>query len=484
MLPSARTLLPATAASRVSRIAGASEAGRTWAAPVGRRCQPGREGAGDVDGEQGAVLERVDGCGTEPVPSGRRALAVGRRAGLSTAGRALVRTGSMGLPQVSNKSETIEADGLPRECGRPRAPGPRPGVHAGFAAGMALTATPAPSSCLSVGDPGRPGVSPSASRDPGHGREDRPPFPAEFDVGRSRFARIGTGTTPSVSATTPDGHGQRVAALDLYVVLRDALDRRQDSWGIRGRRIGRARRVRGRECLDGTTGFEARGGSGPARRRGTPARSATATGSRGMSRRPRRPGRMPRNGCRRVSALLNTQVLSIEWTTCRHHQERSRGWSLSQPRGTGPPSSSCFERYRARLRRMVALRLDPRLQGRVDASDIIQEGYLDAMRRLEEFVRDPSVPFYIWLRFLVGQRVQEQHRRHLGRPSATSAARCRSIGRHARCRHRGPGRPAPGQADQPQPGGDAPSGSSGSRSRSTGWTRSIARSWSSATTSR
>ena len=65
---------------------------------------------------------------------------------------------------------------------------------------------------------------------------------------------------------------------------------------------------------------------------------------------------------------------------------------------------------------MVALRLDPRLQGRVDASDVIQEGYLDAMRRLEEFIRDPAVPFYIWLRFLVGQRVQEQHRRHLGTP--------------------------------------------------------------------
>jgi RNA polymerase sigma-70 factor (ECF subfamily) len=72
--------------------------------------------------------------------------------------------------------------------------------------------------------------------------------------------------------------------------------------------------------------------------------------------------------------------------------------------------------YRPRLRRMVALRLDPRLRGRVDASDIIQEGYLDAMRRLGEFVQDPSVPFYIWLRFLVGQRVQEQHRRHLDTP--------------------------------------------------------------------
>jgi RNA polymerase sigma-70 factor, ECF subfamily len=75
-----------------------------------------------------------------------------------------------------------------------------------------------------------------------------------------------------------------------------------------------------------------------------------------------------------------------------------------------------LERYRGRLSRMVALRLDPRLQGRVDASDVIQDGYLDALRRIDEFVQDPSVPFYIWLRFLVGQRVQEQHRRHLGTP--------------------------------------------------------------------
>src|SRR5262249_16358435 len=52
-----------------------------------------------------------------------------------------------------------------------------------------------------------------------------------------------------------------------------------------------------------------------------------------------------------------------------------------------------LERYRGRLRRMVAMRLDPRFQGRVDASDVMQEGYFDAMRRLDEFIRDPSVPF-------------------------------------------------------------------------------------------
>jgi RNA polymerase sigma-70 factor (ECF subfamily) len=73
-----------------------------------------------------------------------------------------------------------------------------------------------------------------------------------------------------------------------------------------------------------------------------------------------------------------------------------------------------LERYRPRLRRMVALRMDARLQGRVGASDVIQEGFLEALRRLDEYAADPSVPFYIWLRFLVGQNVQEQHRRHLG----------------------------------------------------------------------
>src|SRR5262249_27985198 len=67
-----------------------------------------------------------------------------------------------------------------------------------------------------------------------------------------------------------------------------------------------------------------------------------------------------------------------------------------------------LERYRARLRRMVAIRLDPRLRGRVDASDVIQEGYLEALRRLDEFIRNPCVPFYIWLRSRVGQRVHDE----------------------------------------------------------------------------
>jgi RNA polymerase sigma-70 factor (ECF subfamily) len=73
-----------------------------------------------------------------------------------------------------------------------------------------------------------------------------------------------------------------------------------------------------------------------------------------------------------------------------------------------------LDAYRARLRRMVALRLDPRLRGRVDPSDVIQEACLDAARRLPEYCNEPAVSFYLWLRYLVGQQVLVQHRRHLG----------------------------------------------------------------------
>jgi RNA polymerase sigma-70 factor, ECF subfamily len=83
-------------------------------------------------------------------------------------------------------------------------------------------------------------------------------------------------------------------------------------------------------------------------------------------------------------------------------------------RGDQGALGELMEQYRDHLRRMVSLRLDPRLQGRVASSDVIQEGYLDAAVRLEEYARDPAVPFVIWLRFLVGQRILKAHRRHLG----------------------------------------------------------------------
>src|ERR1700724_2325347 len=71
-------------------------------------------------------------------------------------------------------------------------------------------------------------------------------------------------------------------------------------------------------------------------------------------------------------------------------------------------------RHRDRLRRMVALRLDHRLQGRIDASDVIQEAYLEASRRLAEYLKQPTMAFFMWLRFITGQKLLELHRHQLG----------------------------------------------------------------------
>ena len=71
--------------------------------------------------------------------------------------------------------------------------------------------------------------------------------------------------------------------------------------------------------------------------------------------------------------------------------------------------------HRDRLRRMVSLRLDERLRGRIDPSDVIQEAFLEASARQVDYTHesDPMPPF-LWLRFLTLQRLQITHRRHLG----------------------------------------------------------------------
>jgi RNA polymerase sigma-70 factor (ECF subfamily) len=63
---------------------------------------------------------------------------------------------------------------------------------------------------------------------------------------------------------------------------------------------------------------------------------------------------------------------------------------------------------------MVAFRLDHRLQGRVDPSDVLQDAYLEAWRNLPAYVEQPSMPFFLWLRGIAGNKVRELHRHHFG----------------------------------------------------------------------
>ncbi|MBW3596526.1 MAG: sigma-70 family RNA polymerase sigma factor [Planctomycetes bacterium] len=71
-----------------------------------------------------------------------------------------------------------------------------------------------------------------------------------------------------------------------------------------------------------------------------------------------------------------------------------------------------LERHRDALRRLVQMRLDPKIQRRVDVSDVVQDTLLDANRRLEAYLQNPAMPFHLWLRSIARDRIIDSHRRH------------------------------------------------------------------------
>jgi RNA polymerase sigma-70 factor (ECF subfamily) len=73
-----------------------------------------------------------------------------------------------------------------------------------------------------------------------------------------------------------------------------------------------------------------------------------------------------------------------------------------------------FEKERDRLRRMVDLRLDDRLRTRLDPSDVLQEAFIEASRRLGEYLQSLPMPLFLWLRRLTAQKLVDLHRHHLG----------------------------------------------------------------------
>jgi RNA polymerase sigma-70 factor (ECF subfamily) len=73
-----------------------------------------------------------------------------------------------------------------------------------------------------------------------------------------------------------------------------------------------------------------------------------------------------------------------------------------------------LDRHRDRLERMVRLRMDPRLQGRIDPTAVIQEAYLAVGGTFPQYNIDPRLPFFLWLRQEVGQKLIDLHRTHLG----------------------------------------------------------------------
>ncbi len=89
--------------------------------------------------------------------------------------------------------------------------------------------------------------------------------------------------------------------------------------------------------------------------------------------------------------------------------------------GNEAAMAELFGQYRERLKRMVTLRMDRRVQGRVDASDVLQDAYVDLAQQLPNYAKNPQLPFFLWLRVITGQRLAKLHREHLGAAKRNAA---------------------------------------------------------------
>jgi RNA polymerase sigma-70 factor (ECF subfamily) len=90
------------------------------------------------------------------------------------------------------------------------------------------------------------------------------------------------------------------------------------------------------------------------------------------------------------------------------------GRLLEQARAGQPGAvDRLLSRHRGYLRQLVALRLDPQLRARVDPSDVVQEAQLEAVRRLEQYLSRPPLPFRLWLRQLAYDRLLMLRRKHV-----------------------------------------------------------------------
>ncbi len=86
---------------------------------------------------------------------------------------------------------------------------------------------------------------------------------------------------------------------------------------------------------------------------------------------------------------------------------------LDRVEGDDPSAEGrLWERHREPLRRMIGLRLDRAVGRRVDASDVVQEVMLKASVRLADYLKNPSMPFHLWLRQIARDHVIDAHRKH------------------------------------------------------------------------
>lgn len=72
-----------------------------------------------------------------------------------------------------------------------------------------------------------------------------------------------------------------------------------------------------------------------------------------------------------------------------------------------------LQSYREQLWRILRFRMDPRLRGRLDPDDIIQDAFIEVTSRFQDYAENEDMPFFLWLRFIAVQKLMQMHRRHL-----------------------------------------------------------------------
>ena len=70
--------------------------------------------------------------------------------------------------------------------------------------------------------------------------------------------------------------------------------------------------------------------------------------------------------------------------------------------------------HRPYLKRIVQVRMEPALKARVDESDVVQEAQIVIARRINNFVKNRTTSFRLWVRRKVLDQLIEQQRRHIG----------------------------------------------------------------------
>jgi RNA polymerase sigma-70 factor (ECF subfamily) len=114
-----------------------------------------------------------------------------------------------------------------------------------------------------------------------------------------------------------------------------------------------------------------------------------------------------------VISASRLRGLLREHNGMNHHGPDTDDLLAQVEQGNQSARGRLLDRHRPRIRAMLAVRMDPRLQARIDPSDLVQETMTEAHKRLDAYLRNRPLPFYPWLRQIAIDRVIAEHRRHI-----------------------------------------------------------------------